>query len=248
MSAKVTWGHGVLNAIVAPRGGRILHVGSEFWTRDTQLGYPAWGYNANVTAHDEEFCAAALGWLYDGPTNILLCSTVSRSAFESYMVSFAESLGHTVTVSGSLCGFGGLDPTSYGMIWSLGITSAAVPGGAWEPPGWVGACLESDVLDYFLSSLQRSALFCQTNTDYELRYGFQYNHASPYQGSVGSPEWLGHPFDCAALGVGEFQHSVYPSFGGGSFKYDATVMNTMGGVTTLYNNSSGEPVVGTWVQ
>jgi len=230
---------------VPPRAGRMLFTGSHIWTNDWQPAVPAWGYTPNTTAHDEEFCVAAMAWLAAGAANILVLDGTWSAGhpFGSLMVAFLESLGHTVTRAGSVSGrFNGLDPTPYSVVMTWGVPRLEVPGGGWKPPGWVGQCFETDVLDYYLD--QRGACLSLCNVDdLDSRYGFGCPAGAPfYQADIGPPDWLGHEFYCTELGAGPFQHSIFSSF------RVVPKTQTRPGTVTLYPDDHSDNVVATWVQ
>jgi len=226
-----------------PRAGRMLFTGSHVWTYNSIPGYPAWGHTPNATAHDEEFCGAAMGWLADGLADILVLEGAGTQAFGPLMTAFLKSLGHTVTRAGGSSGcFNGLDPTPYDVVMTWGVTHAGVPGGGWKPPGWSGPCYETDVLDYYLDQRGTCLSLCNVN-NLDSRYGFGPPAASPfYQSYNGYVDWLGHEFNCAALGDGPFQHSIFSSF------KIAAKTQTRAGTVTLYQNDQSDNVVATWVQ
>jgi len=228
---------------VPPRVGRMLFTGSHVWTDDSTFGYPAWGHTPNATAHDEEFCAAAMAWLAPGAANILILEGTWSGGlpFGPLMVAYLESLGHTVTRAGGVSGsFNGLDPTPYDVVMTWGVPRTGV--GGWKPPGWVGACYETDVLDYYLD--QRGACLSLCNIgNLDSRYGFGPPASPPfYQGTADYVDWLGREFYCTELGAGPFQHSVFSSF------KIAAKAQTRAGTVTLYQNDQSDNVVATWVQ
>jgi hypothetical protein len=263
MTAKVTWGHGVLNAILALRSGKLITcpAGSYGFMWDVVPGYPNWGYTQNtVTAH-ETLARAMLLWL-TGKTSGM---SVLRFGTSGGITAFGPlGLGRFITRSdatglafddawGNIYGWGPWT-SSVGLNGTYTNAITASGGGApswtsdndWEgydPYAYDMVCFTLQPhssnytkIDTYLQSGRGIAAGLWDNTSWA-RYGLITGSGTQ---SHTPPDYMRAAFACSPFGVGTFQYGIYSSY------YIALGTNTMGGAVATYPNGSGNDALGFW--
>ena len=265
VSAKVTWGHGVLNAMVpAQKFGSLIvcPAGSYGFSWDTVPGYPNWGYTQNtVTAH-EALTRAQIAWL-TGKTSGM---SVLRFGLTGVRPAFGPTgFGHFVTRSNNI-GLAFDDPWGNIYGWgpwtsSVGLSGTytnAITASGGSAPSWASdndwegydpyaydmVCLQDTPhssnygkIDAYLQSGGAIIAILWDSTAWA-RFGIV--GGSGLQAGGSPPDYMRPAFACAPLGAGTFQYGIYSSY------YVALGTNTMGGSTETYPAGSGNDAMAFW--
>lgn len=257
MVAKVTWGHGVLNAVCAPRGGRlaVFPGGSSGFMWDVSTGYPNWGWTQATVDENEKLARALLAWLTSKTTgaNVLIYSDSSTAwgiqGFQNFLTrtdapdilfhaggtqyhgpwTTSTGLGHTVTFT---------DSAGASFDWTL--TEWKDTGGTiWNPTNYdlvvfgfsPSALYHQDGVDAYLDYGGACMAFIGSGSTAWSRYGITAGDSSSGGGAINDYMCIGFP--CAAIGPDDYRYGVYSS------PQIKPTTNTIGGTETIYSNSLG---------
>jgi len=233
MTAKVTWGHGILNAMNGPPpSGRICFLPNVWFTADKTYAYPGFDQTANTIAANTDMLAAMMLWLTGKTTGasvlIVAIDPVSSGGyFGTVWQAALAGLGHSTTLTGAASSFNGYDPLNFDCVCTTDT---------YNPPDVFGVAF-----DAYIDARGAAITFNLPGNHVNTRYGVQPRPSSPYyQTYVSAPDYLMTypvlPFDSSS-------HQIIHWWAIQSQLY----AGSRGGTMTLHNNSYGEPGIATWV-
>lgn len=124
MPAKITFGHAVQLATVAPRPARLCVVGGAYWNGNGSASYA--GFNGAGSADDTRYqadsrrtLAAMVKWLTGKASGarVLICGdAIAGHAWGTQFRDGLEAAGHTFVVTGSMSDWAGYEPTDYDLL------------------------------------------------------------------------------------------------------------------------------------
>ena len=168
MVAKVTWGHGVLNASVRAQRGRLAAVGGDYWSNNASpstSGYDGtYGVGSTIfRADSDRTVGAILAWLAGaGSLSILVQAnhSVPGYSFGTLFTDGLTRLGHTFTLTGLASNLNGYDPLDFDVYAVTGLGSQ-VYRGVYRS--------EAQIIDYIIEN--GGAILADDQSQYS-RYGW----------------------------------------------------------------------------